>query len=105
MRPPRLIGRADEADALVRAWAEQRAFVLLGEGGIGKTRLLQDFAAAPGLVLTVAARPGDRGIPYAVLARLLRAVRPHGPQPVDASRREALALVLPELGPAAPLAG
>lgn len=105
MRPPRLVGRAAESAAMARAWADQRAFVLIGEGGIGKTRLLQDFASRADPVAVVQARPGDGGIAYALLARLLRAVLARSVTTEDESRRQALALVLPELGHAAALAG
>ena len=105
IRPPRLIGRAAEFAALARAWAGQRAFALLGEAGIGKTRLLHEFAAEQGGVVSVQARPGDAGIACAVLARLLRAVLAVHPQALAEPQRPALALLLPELGHAAALTG
>ncbi len=105
LRPPRLVGRATESTAMAHAWASRRAFVLRGEGGIGKTRLLQDFVARTAHALVVQARPGDAGTPYALLARLLRAILARGPNAADEVRRQALALVLPELGHAAALAG
>ena len=105
LRPPRLVGRAAESAAMARAWDNQRAFVLMGEAGIGKTRLLQEFAARVEQVVSVQARPGDDGIAYAVLARLLRSVLTRLGTLADEGRRQALALVLPELGDAAALAG
>ena len=105
MRPPRLVGRAGETAALAQAWASQRAFALHGEAGIGKTRLLGDVAAASDGVLSVQARPGDASLTYALLARLLRALLARFGPPVDAARRQQLALVLPELGQAVALAG
>jgi DNA-binding SARP family transcriptional activator len=105
LRPPRLVGRSAESAAMAQAWASQRAFVLVGEAGIGKTRLLLDFASRAEQAVIVQARPGDGGMAYALLARLLRAVLArHGALAVD-GRRQALALVLPELGDAAALAG
>ena len=76
MRPPRLVGRAARARRARRMpGPARRAFVLLGEAGIGKSRLLQDFASpAARVVVGSGARPGDAGIAYALLARLLRAV-------------------------------
>ena len=47
---------------------------LIGEAGLGKTRLLQDFVEAQSGVVRAAGRPGDAGVPFATLARLLRAV-------------------------------
>ena len=105
MRPPRLVGRAVETAALAQAWSSQRVFALHGEAGIGKTRLLGDVAAASEGVLSVQARPGDASITYALLARLLRALLARFNPPLDAARRQQLALVLPELGQAVALAG
>src|SRR6185436_15417781 len=105
LRPPRLIGRDRELQALERAWANGRAFLLVGEAGIGKSRLLQEFAAGRAGIVVVQARPGDAGIAYALLARLLRAVRAAHPFELGAERSAELALVLPELGAAVVRAG
>ena len=105
LRPPRLIGRERELQALAHAWANRRAFLLVGEAGIGKSRLLQEFGAGRDGVVTVQARPGDAGIAYALLARLLRAVRAAHPFELGAERSAELALVLPELGAAVARAG
>jgi DNA-binding SARP family transcriptional activator len=131
MHPPRLVGRATELQALQRAWAAQHVFLLLGEAGIGKSRLLQEFLRDQPGVLAVQARQGDANLPYALLARLLRAllaapalkaalasVLQPSPAPAlaapstpglspapGAERRAQLALVLPELGAAVAVAG
>ena len=105
MRPPRLIGRAGELAALEHAWSAQRAFLLIGEAGIGKSRLMQEFVGGRSGVISVQARPGDAGIAYALLARLLRAVRAAQDSVLSAARAQELALVLPELGHAVALAG
>ena len=105
MRPPRLIGRERELLALDHAWAARRVFLLVGEAGIGKTRLLQEFSAGRTGVVSIRARPGDSGIAYAVLARLLRAVLAGHPVEMSAARTGELALVLPEFGYAVTLAG
>ncbi|MEP7301010.1 MAG: AAA family ATPase [Caldimonas sp.] len=127
LRPPRLVGRAREMETLAQAWTKRRVALVVGEAGIGKTRLLQEFVAGRDGVVAVQARPGDAGIAYALLGRLLRAVlaapatgRPAPPDAavpglaavatptaprLDPPRAQALALVLPELGPAAVLAG
>lgn len=98
-RPPRLVGRARELAALHQAWASGRVFLLLGEAGMGKSRLLAELAVAPGRELVqVAARPGDAGVPFALLARLLRAVRERREAGPDPALRRELARVLPELG-------
>jgi DNA-binding SARP family transcriptional activator/tetratricopeptide (TPR) repeat protein len=105
LRPPRLIGRERDLQALDHAWSSQHAFVLLGEAGIGKSRLLQDFCASRTGWVVVQARPGDAGMAYAVLARMLRAVLAAHPVSIDAVRRQELALVLPELGDTVQLSG
>ena len=97
-RPPRLIGREHELEGLDRAWRERRAFVVVGDPGLGKSRLLAEFAADRSGVLVAAARPGDSGIPYASLARILRLVIERIPMRVDDAWRDELSRLLPELG-------
>ena len=97
LRPPRLIGREREWRALQAASADGMAVLVVGEAGLGKSRLLGDFAA-PGAAVA-SARPGDAGVPYALLARLLRAL-PGAPVSVPWARAE-LARLLPEWGAAA----
>src|SRR5205807_6204019 len=57
-----------------------------------------------GIVL-VRAQPGDAGVPYALLARLLRTALGAGARDLPDARRDALALILPELGPAPTVSG
>jgi DNA-binding SARP family transcriptional activator/tetratricopeptide (TPR) repeat protein len=102
LRPPRMIGRQRELAALGEAWDGGRAALLLGEPGLGKTRLLAEFAAGR-RVLTVQGRPGDAGVPYATLSRLLRAVFERTRIELPAPRRTELARLLPELAPSLPL--
>ena len=105
LRPPRLVGRQAQLLALEHAWATQRLFLVVGEAGIGKSRLLHEFAAARAGLVSVQARPGDAGIAYAMLARLLRAVLAAHAVALTPARAQELALVLPELGAAVALAG
>jgi DNA-binding SARP family transcriptional activator len=102
LRPPRMIGRRRELAALDAAAQGGRAALLIGEPGLGKTRLLSEFAAAR-RVLTVQGRPGDAGVPYATLARLLRTILARTPVELPAPRRTELSRLLPELAPALPL--
>ncbi len=107
-RPPRMIGRNLELMSLDRAWSADRVFLLLGEAGLGKTRLLQEFSTSQAQALHTQARPGDTVVPFALLARLLRAVHEavgEAALPTDASARRELARVLPELGAGVAIAG
>ena len=72
LRPPRLIGREIEWRAIEAAWQVRQAALLLGEPGMGKSRLAADFAAAQHQPTLHRAHPGDTRMPYSVLARLLR---------------------------------
>ena len=106
-RPPRLVGRERQWRALEDAWKQARPVMLIGDAGMGKTRLLGDFAQSHGAPC-IGARPGDERVPYALLARLLRAVLGPGADavsalqllPLDDQVRSELARVLPELGAA-----
>jgi DNA-binding SARP family transcriptional activator len=102
LRPPRMVGRERELAALVNAWDHGKAALLLGEPGLGKTRLLAEFCGGRRVVM-VQGRPGDAGVPYATLARLLRAVMERAPIDLPAPRRTELARLLPELASVVPL--
>ncbi len=71
LRPPRLIGRGGSLQALLAGWRDGRVIYVSGEAGLGKSRLLADFAAGIGPCALAAARPGDATVPYASLSRLL----------------------------------
>jgi len=101
LRPPRLVGREAEWARLAGALAPGRAALVSGEPGMGKTRLLEDHAASVAGAVTVAARPGDARMRYALIARALRAAAARFGDPAAALRGE-LARVLPELGAANP---
>ena len=64
-RPPLLIGREREWRQLEDAWKRGRVAVLLGDAGMGKSRLLGDFANSRGIPM-IGARPGDERVPYAL---------------------------------------
>jgi DNA-binding SARP family transcriptional activator len=107
MRPPVLVGREPQWRSLEAAWEQRRVAVLIADAGMGKSRLLGDFAQHHG-VPVVGARPGDQRVPYALLTRVLRALLARPGKPVDSAMgavRTELARVLPELGeaPTAPM--
>jgi DNA-binding SARP family transcriptional activator len=105
LKPPRLVGRETELAALTDAWRAGRVFLVQGEAGMGKSRLLAEWVAQhPGAVV-VQARPGDAGVPFALLARLLRTLQGRVQPVLDGPVRAELARVLPELHTGPALAG
>lgn len=71
LRPPQLIGRSAELLTLANAWAAHHLFVVTGQAGAGKSRLLDALAESRPGVLLLRARPGDDKVPLATLARLV----------------------------------
>ncbi|WNM36451.1 AAA family ATPase [Streptomyces sp. Li-HN-5-11] len=117
---PVFVGRADElstlSDALSRADAgEPQALLIGGEAGVGKTRLIEEFATAAcrrGAVVALGGcvEIGADGLPFAPFSTALRALRRELPEELAAAaagQEEELARLLPELGepPAARGAG
>lgn len=100
-RPPQLVGRGNDWNALQGAWDRGEIIVLRGEAGIGKTRLAEEFARAQGPVLVVKAHADEQAMPYALLTRCLCAARERLPPPPDWAAAE-LARLAPEWGTSAP---
>lgn len=73
LHAPQLVQRDVQLMQMDRDWSQQRHLFVCGEGGIGKTRLLREFARWRQLV-QVCLRPGDKLVPFAATARLLRGV-------------------------------
>ena len=96
VRPPRMIGRDAEIAAVSAAWQAGRVALVLGAGGLGKSRLLAEAAAQLESHVAVRARAGDATAPYALLARWLRGVDERYSSALRAARPEVLAAVLPE---------
>ncbi|WPB73409.1 BTAD domain-containing putative transcriptional regulator [Archangium violaceum] len=98
LRPPVLSGREAEWRVLLEAWEAGQVLVIIGEPGVGKSRLITDFAESRGRWVRCEGRPGDREVPFATTVRSLRewrAVRPDVQLP-EWARRE-LSRLLPEL--------
>ncbi len=99
-RPPRLVGREQLWADLVGAGQGGVHLLLHGQPGVGKTRLLTDYAASRGQSCLLTGRPGDHVTPYSSVTRACRALlRAAGGEMLPAWAALELARVLPELGP------
>lgn len=93
------VGREREWAQMEAAWKAQQAIYVSGPPGVGKTRLLLEFAQRQGPTFLLRADPSDGGIPYAFYTRGLRESLGQFPAlelPLWA-RRE-VSRLLPELG-------
>ncbi len=98
LRPPRLVGRDAELAQLRQALAARTPCLLVGEAGLGKSRLMAEALADRPDALLVKAQAGDAGVPYATVARLLRRLIETRPTALPAGPAAgALARLLPEL--------
>ena len=102
LRPPRLIGRLALLQSLVAAWRSGRTPWVSGEAGLGKSRLLAEFAAAAGPCATASARPGDASVPYVSLERLVLAAIDRFEPTLDADTARQVARLLPRLAATRP---
>ena len=94
-RPPQMVGRDELLSSLQRGLALGHGAVLLGPGGIGKTRMLAELAQRHAPALMTGARPGDAARPGALLARLVAAALRRFEPALDAATAADLARLLP----------
>ena len=106
---PVFIGRRSELSrlraAFERAATGQPQSVLLGgEAGVGKTRLVEEFAEQSGAALALGAcvEIGGDGVPYAAFTGVLRRLNETDLLRCRGWERDELARLLPELGAAPP---
>ncbi|MFF1731053.1 AAA family ATPase [Streptomyces sp. NPDC058247] len=110
---PVFVGRAGELGVLNKALArattgEPQAMLLGGEAGVGKTRLVEEFALAArregaAVALGGCVEIGADGLPFAPFSTALRALRRLLPEEfvaAAAGQETELARLLPELSPA-----
>ncbi len=112
---PGLVGRASERARLLSAWSEAQAgcgfLVVVGEAGVGKTRLVADLVGAvrrqDALVVTTRCFAATGSVPLAPVADWLRS--PHlrmATKQLDPVWRAEVGRLVPEAGSAAePVAG
>jgi DNA-binding SARP family transcriptional activator len=98
-RPPRLVGRDGVLHEVAQAFALGHGVVVAGPGGIGKSRLLAQAAAAMEPAIQVGGRPGDEHLPGVVASRLVAAAIERFAPDLDGVARADIALLLPG-GPA-----
>ena len=69
LRPPSLIARETEWARMEEAFQKGQTIFISGPPGVGKTRLLLDFASSKGDVTIIEGRIGDENIPFITARR------------------------------------
>ena len=100
---PPLVGREREWGQMEAAWQTGKALYLSGPPGVGKTRLMLEFARSKGRFLLLEGRPSDSGIPYAFHTRALRqSLSLLGETELTSWVRQEVSRLVPELAEAPP---
>jgi DNA-binding SARP family transcriptional activator len=101
------VGRARELELLEQAWNKGLIAFVSGDPGSGKSRLMYEFmrefmhgSIHRQAFISLENRPGDAGVPYASLARHLRAILKAQPVTLEVWVTNELARILPEYGEA-----
>ena len=93
-RPPRMIGRDAEIQALRHAWRAGSHTLLLGLPGLGRTRLLDWLALHQPGFSRAALLADATAAPLAAARRVVQSVLRHGAARIDAGLTRRLALLL-----------
>ncbi len=101
LRPPRIVGRDLPRRAADEALAAGRVVVLCGPAGIGKSRLMAEWACLPEAVAGGGAVAGDRAVAYATAARWLASLRRQTGMSSEAAEIDDLLRLLDGGGPEA----
>ena len=72
LRPPSLIARETEWARMEAAFQAGQIIFISGHAGLGKTRLMLDFATSKGDFVLAEGRIGDKNIPFSSQSRLLQ---------------------------------
>ena len=77
-KPPVLVGREREWARMEAAWAHGQVIFIAGPAGVGKTRLMLDFAASKGAFFYIRGMPGQSTVPFGSCAHFVREVLAYG---------------------------
>jgi tetratricopeptide (TPR) repeat protein len=98
---PQFIAREQQWQALEQAWTAGQAVLLVGEHGLGKSRLIQEFASSKGKFVMVRAIVLEANDPNATLTRILYELLAHQPDlEIEHWVTQELARIMPEFGAA-----
>jgi DNA-binding SARP family transcriptional activator len=95
-----LVGREQAWAQLEAAWNAGKLAFIVGEPGVGKTRLALEFAASKGAYRLIECGPSDATAPYALFTRYLRNSLHTSLEQITPWIRLELARLVPEYAPA-----
>lgn len=98
LRPPVLIGRQHIWQGMAEAWQRSQPFLIVGDAGQGKSRLLAEFVQHQQGVVQDRAQPGDESSPYAVLGRIILGMYRRFDLQLSVEIRSELSRIRPEFG-------